>query len=191
MSRKLKWRHDLHLIFQRAKNSKTETWKRTDIEDLFNVSRPSAQTIMRAIGEIDNIGGVYTLPRAALLTYLERMIEADDPGAEHNQLIATSSPVPRPRRLRVSMPDDLRSVMVGDLPSGITIDQGRIEVVGSNTEEVLERLYILAQALQNDLDTAARIIDPPPIHAPELDEDLKALFADLRAREAERSSPVA
>jgi hypothetical protein len=191
MPRKLKWRHDLHLIFQRAKNSKTETWKRTDIEDLFNVSRPSAQTIMKAVGEIDNIGGVYTLPRAALIAYLERMIKADDPGAEHNQLIATSSPVPRPRRLQVSVPDDLRSVMVSDLPSGITIDQGRIEIVGRNTEEVLQSLYILAQALQNDLDTAAQLIDPPRIHAPELDEDLKALFADLRAREAEQSTPLA
>jgi hypothetical protein len=44
---------------------------------------------------------------------------------------------------------------------------------------------LLAQAVQNDLNTAAEILDPPPVVRTIQDDDLKELFADLRCREKE------
>jgi hypothetical protein len=50
--RPAKWSCDLHPIPERATHSKTETWSRKDIERMFDIGRATAQTLMKAIGEI-------------------------------------------------------------------------------------------------------------------------------------------
>ena len=78
MSRPVKWSRDLHPIRERAIHARTETWSRIDIERLFGVGRVTAQTLMRAIGEIQPVGGAHFVERTTLLNFLDAMIEAPD-----------------------------------------------------------------------------------------------------------------
>ncbi len=82
MPRPVKWSRDLHPIRDRAVRSKTETWSWQDIEHLFAVGRATAQTLMRAIGEVQSVGAGHFVGRTSLLTFLDEMILASLP-SEH------------------------------------------------------------------------------------------------------------
>ena len=77
MGRPVKWSRDLHSIRERANNSGTETWSRTDLQNLFDVSRASAQSLMKAIGEVQTVGASHFVERTSLLRFLDQMILAD------------------------------------------------------------------------------------------------------------------
>ena len=70
MARTLKWRDRAHELRDRVKNSVVETWSRRDIENLFELKRAAAQQLMKAIGEVQNIGGVHLVDRNSLLSRL-------------------------------------------------------------------------------------------------------------------------
>ncbi|RRA49254.1 hypothetical protein D1Y84_14215 [Acidipila sp. EB88] len=76
---------------------------------------------MRAIGEVQNIGGTYLVSRSALLRYLEAVDSADDLTAAHRERLLFAEPVPRPRSLKVDLPEDLHAVMLRDLPPEILV----------------------------------------------------------------------
>jgi hypothetical protein len=54
------------------------TWGRVDIEELFGVGRATAQTLMKAIGEVQPVGGAHFVERSSLLSFLDAMIAAPD-----------------------------------------------------------------------------------------------------------------
>ena len=76
MSRPVKWARDLHPIRERAVRSRTETWSRQDVEHLFGVGRATAQTLMKAVGEVQALAGAHFVERQPLLAFLEEMIAA-------------------------------------------------------------------------------------------------------------------
>jgi hypothetical protein len=191
MARKLKWRHDLHRITETVRRSKTETWTRIDLEDLFGVSRASAQSIMRAIGGIEPLGTLHTISRPSLLSYLEGLIQAEDIELAHRNRVQNFDPPPARKIISVSVPPELRSIMVSELPPEIYIGVGRVEVIGKNVEEIVERLVLLGLALQNDLPTAVDMLSPPKRSNNSVDADLRSLFDDLRAREAAHEAALA
>jgi hypothetical protein len=140
---------------------------------------------MRAIGDVYDIGGKHFVSRASLLTYIEAVIKADDPALAHRARLDVSHAKPRPRPIGQEIPKELRSVMVRDLPTDITLEPGRLEIRGPNAERIVEMLVLLAQALQNDLHTATQLLDPPRIQLEHVDLELRAMFAELRAKENE------
>ncbi|RZU29056.1 hypothetical protein [Edaphobacter modestus] len=183
MPRKIKWRHDIHTILSTVRNSKIETWTRANVEWAFCVSRGSAQTIVKAVGDVQDLGGKHVVSRSSLLAYLEAMINADDLHLAHKTRLDTYEPVPKVKGLQIKVPDDLRTIMVRDLPPEVTLEPGRIEILGANSEMLVERLLLLAMALQNDLETAAQRMDPPRRHSERIDDELRAMFQDLAERE--------
>ena len=76
MGRPVKWARDLHLLRERAAGSRTETWSRQDLEHLFAVGRATAQTLMKAIGEVESVAGAHFVERPALLASWIEMIAA-------------------------------------------------------------------------------------------------------------------
>lgn len=183
MARTLSWRQRIHEIHERVQNSVVETWSRRDIENVFELKRAAAQQLMKAIGEIQNVGGVHLVDRNTLLAFLEQIEQSADPEAARREKILLAEPVPRPRHLKNTLPEGLRSVMVRDLPPEIVLEHCRLEIIGRNAEEIFGCLLMLAQAIQNDMATAAEILDPAPTVRPVEDDDLRELFADLRRRE--------
>jgi hypothetical protein len=183
MARTVSWRYRIPEIRQRVQNSVVETWTRRDFETVFEIKRAAAQLLMKAVGEIHNVGGTYAIDRPALLAFLETLEKSEDLEAARREKLLLAEPVPRPQFLNNTLSEDLRSVMVRDLPPEITLEPGRLEITGANAEQIVERLWLLAAAMQNDLDTAAASLNPPPAPRRIEDEDLKALFANLRERE--------
>jgi hypothetical protein len=74
--------------------------------------------------------------------------------------------------------------MAADLPANIEFVPGRLSISGRGSEEIIEALYLLAQALQNDLRTIQGLLDPLPERPQVADNELRKLFADLEMREA-------
>ena len=182
MPRPVKWSRDLHPIRERAKRSRTETWSRKDIQILFDVGSSSAQNLMKAIGEVQAVGGTHFVERASLLAFLDEMVVANSvEAALRNRLLQAEAP-PAPQPLLVTLPPDLRNVMVRDLPDSIRLSAGRLEIHAPDTEAILEGLALLARALQNDLAGAQAVWDPAPsVNRTPEDAELYALLAGLRS----------
>ena len=184
MAQPVKWARDLHLLRERADRSRTETWSRQDIEHLFGVSRASAQTLMKAIGEVATVGGAHFVERHALLAFLDAMIKAPSVEAAMRERLAGAEPVPRPRILRVSLPPDLRHAMLPDLPANITLEPGRLEIRAETAEAMLESLVALAMVMQNDLGrfrAAIEVLVPSKIDH----EHIRGLIGRMRSKISE------
>lgn len=189
MARPVKWSRDLHLIRERAARSRTETWSRTDIEALFDIGRASAQSLMKAIGQVEVVGGAHFLERPALLRFLEEMIRAPSVDQALRRRFEEAPPPPKPKTLRVSLPQDLRRAMLPDLPANITLETGRLEVRANTAVAMLESLMTLAMVMQNDLDRFRNVIEPAPEITEVGNADLHRLFERLRAAEPGREDP--
>lgn len=182
MARTLSWLDRIYSIRERVRASSLETWTRSDLEDIFEIKRVSAQNLMKAIGEVTNFGGKYFVSRTSLLSYLDELHAADDVEGLHRERAALAEPVARPRRLKMAIQEDQRSIMVADLPDTIQLEPGRVEIRGKDAEEVLQGLLLLAQALQNDLDTAQMTLSPPQPRPEVGDDEMRTLFRDLQDR---------
>jgi hypothetical protein len=180
MARPVKWSRDLHLMRERAARARIETWSRTDIENLFVVSRASAQVLMKAIGEVQAVGSAHFVERSALLAFLDAMLAAPSVEVAMRLRLAEAKPVPQPKALRVSLPPDLRHARLPDLPASISLAPGRIEITSPTAEGMLESLLALAMVMQNDLDRFREVIEPPVVPT-ETDQELRALLGRFRA----------
>ena len=180
MARPIKWAHDLYALRERASRSRTETWSRGDIEHLFGIGRASAQTLLKAIGGVEVVGGTHFVDRTSLLSFLEEMIAAPSVEAGMQARMLEADAPPKPKPLRVSLPQDLRSVMLRDLPDHIRISPGKLEISAPTAVAMLESLALLAQAMQNDLDQIANALEPPD--RPQVGNDeIAGLLSRLRA----------
>jgi hypothetical protein len=184
MPKPVSWSYRAHEVRERVRHSKTQTWTRRDIEDLFEVKRASAQTLMKAIGGIQNVGGTHLVDREVLLEFLDQTIAADDVSGAVRSRREEAAPPPQPKRMKFSLPGELKSVMAANLPENIELVPGRLSISGRGSEEIIEALYLLAQALQNDLGTIQGLLDPLPERPQVADNELRKLFADLEMREA-------
>ena len=180
MARPVKWSRDLHPIRERARNARTETWGRKDIEDLFGVGRATAQMLMKAIGEIQPVGGAHFVERPSLLSFLDAIIAAPSVEEGLRTRRIEAEPPPRPKPLRVSLPVDLRSAMLPDLPPNVRLAPGRLEIEAPTAVAMLESLMTLALVMQNDLDRFQTAIEPPPARPDIQDDELRQLFGRLR-----------
>lgn len=162
MGRPVKWSRNLHYIRERAAHARTETWGRIDIEELFGVGRATAQTLMKAIGEVQPVGGAHFVERSFLLSFLDTMIDAPDFDQALRSRVREADTPPSPKPLRVALPSDLRSILLRDLPDNISLSPGRLEITGDSAVAIIESLALLAQAMQNDLAQVQAIWEPPP-----------------------------
>jgi hypothetical protein len=74
--------------------------------------------------------------------------------------------------------------MAKDLPSNIEVSAGSLRIRGADAMEIVRSLHLVAQALQNDLDTMQSLLDPP-VPQPQVDDsEIRSMFERLRADEA-------
>lgn len=181
MPRPVKWSRDVHAIRERATRSQTETWSRQDIEHLFRISRPSAQSLMKAVGDVQTVGGTHFVERAALLGFLDEMITSDSIEEALRTRMLKAEPPPRPKPLRVTLPAELRCAMLPDLPGNITIEPGRLEIRAATAVSMLESLVTLAAIMGNDLDRFQQAVE---VRNPVQHEELQSMLAGMRDRAA-------
>jgi hypothetical protein len=79
VGRPVKWSGELHLMIrERTAQARTETWGRVDMEELFGVGRVTSQTLIKAIEEVQPVGGAYFVERSSRLSFLDALIESPD-----------------------------------------------------------------------------------------------------------------
>ena len=70
---------------------------------------------------------------------------------ERRERLASELQKARPTGVRFKVPAGSMSAKLANLPDGVSVERGRIEVRFDGAEDALVRLYTLAQALGNDL----------------------------------------
>ena len=125
---------------------------RRDIERLFGVGKVRAAALMKTFGA-ELVGNQRTLPRTRLLQQLKkhRGRAAFRIEEERRARLAAELRKARLTGYRFKVPVEVMSAKLANLPEGVSVERGRIEVRFEGAEDALARLYALAQALGNDL----------------------------------------
>ncbi len=137
---------------------------------------------MKAIGNIQPIGATHFIDRTSLLDFLDAMIAAPNIEEGLRDRLAEAEPAPARKRMKVSLPQDLRHAMLPDLPSNIALSAGLLEIRSPTAVGMLESLIALATIMQNDLDRFEALIEPnrtPPVK----DDDLRRWIESMRNAE--------
>ena len=124
---------------------------RRDVERLFGVSKARAATLMQTFGA-ELVGNQRTLPRTKLLQQLKkhRGRAAFRGEEERRSRLVAELQQARLTGVRFKVPAETMSAKLANLPAGVSVARGRIEVRFDGAENALERLFALAQALGND-----------------------------------------
>jgi hypothetical protein len=189
MAKTISWSDRAYNIRERVSLSTTQTWRRRDIERLFEVKRASAQNLMKLIGNVQTIGSTHFLDRSSLLAFLDEAVAADrvSETVARRQLLTEPPPsTTGAKGIKFSIPQDLRSVMAKDLPANIQLAPGSLLIQGNDAIDIVRSLYLVAQALQNDLHTMQALLDPPPPTPKVESDEIRSMFERLRAEEAAR-----
>ena len=124
---------------------------RRDIERLFGVGKVRAAALMKTFGA-ELVGNQRTLPRTKLLQQLKkhRGRAAFRGEEERRARLVAELLQARLTGVRFKVPAETMSAQLANLPEGVSVARGRIEVRFDGAENALERLFALAQALGND-----------------------------------------
>ena len=124
---------------------------RRDLERLFGVSRARAAQLMRTFGA-ELTGYALVLRRTDLLRQLRKYRKRSAFRGEEQRRarVVAELRTARLTGIRVAVPVESLEARLGELPEGVTVEAGRIEVRFAGAKEAVVRLYALAQALTND-----------------------------------------
>src|ERR1700692_444005 len=114
MAKTISWSDRAYSIRERVQRSTIQTWRRRDIELLFELKRASAQNLMKLIGNVQTIGSTHFLDRSSLLQFLDEAVAAERVAEAVARRQLVTEPPPSRRAIKFSLPADLRSVMAKD-----------------------------------------------------------------------------
>ena len=149
MPAKPRWLLSIPDAISQLENLDRTLLTRRDIERLFGVSKARAATLMQTFGA-EMTGNQRTLPRTRLLQQLKKHRGRAAFRVEEERL-ATELQKARLTGVRFKVAAETMSAKLSNLPDGVSVERGRIEVRFGGAEDALARLYALAQALGNDL----------------------------------------
>ena len=152
MPAKPRWLLAIPDAISQLENLDRQLLTRRDIERLFGVGKVRAAALMTTFGA-ELVGNQKTLPRTKLLQQLKKhrgraAFRVEE--ARRARLVAELQQA-RLTGVRFKVPAETMSAKLANLPDGVSVERGRIEVRFEGAEDALARLYTLAQALGNDL----------------------------------------
>lgn len=80
MDRPVKWSRELHSNFGARRTRSYRNLGPRGLDELFGVSRATPQTLMKANGEVQPVGGTHFSERSARPRFLDAMVDAPDLG---------------------------------------------------------------------------------------------------------------
>ena len=133
---------------------------RRDIERLFGVGKVRAAALMTTFGA-ELVGNQKTLPRTKLLQQLKkhRGRAAFRVEEERRERLFTELRQARLTGIRFKVPAESLSSKLANLPDGVSVERGRIEVRFDGAKDAVERLYAMAHALVNDYERFEALVD--------------------------------
>lgn len=157
MPRRCEWLTRLPEIRAELEQIAVPVVDRTVFEALFRVRRRRAIQLLHYFGGFQS-GKTFLIDRAALLGELAKLEASGDVQREYRRkerLVAKLEQVreqARASRVAVRTTPEIYSTRLNSLPEGVRLGHGELTIRYSSSQELLERLFALAQALANDLD---------------------------------------
>jgi hypothetical protein len=141
---------------------------RLTLERVLRVRRRRAQQILQPCVQ-QQVGANGVADRDELIAHLRRLASGEVTSYERRRrerLAATLQNLhhswTQQTRAIVEAPTAVINQKLANLPSGVTLEQGRLTVQFTTAVEALEKLLALAMAVGNDLDGFARIVEGNP-----------------------------
>jgi hypothetical protein len=132
---------------------------RSGIEKLLGVRQRQAIVLMHRWGA-SRIGRDLVLRRETLVAVLRSLLRGESYEIEQGRQEKLVAELRRSRAAPLRFAAGPAKVAVANLPAGVTLTPGRIEVEFSTPKEAVERLYALALALVNDFGAFEKVADP-------------------------------
>jgi len=155
MPAKSQWLVQLPAIIEHLKEIETPVVDRSCIEQLFHVARRRAIQLMHEFGGYQ-AGRTFLIDRLALIRQLRLAVEGGEFFHESRrrhkvgatlQALASAA---KASRVVVPVSSSIYDTTLASLPLGVSLDAGRLTVEFANPEELVGKLFALAQALVNE-----------------------------------------
>ena len=157
MPAKSRWLLKIPDIIERLSKMDAPVVDRAVCECLFEIGRRRAIDLMQRFGGY-RAGNTILIDRVSFMQQLQRMLDHPEVEQErqrkrrlHEQLVE-SEKYRRAAAVRIPVDPGVVNLTPAELPAGICFEPGCLTVVYGNVEELLSRLYGLAQAAANDFD---------------------------------------
>jgi hypothetical protein len=144
-------------ILERARRLDAPVLDRPTVESLFGLKRRRAIELMHAFSGY-RASGALLIDRAALIGALERILRGDEFRYERRRAEKLAGQLDRMRRAsaaaRVTIPvgPGAGNRRLSELPEGVRLDDSRLTIDFSGPQDLLRKLFELAQALANDVE---------------------------------------
>ena len=143
---------------------------RAIIERLFGLRRRQAIELLHRFGGFES-GRTFLVDRHVLIENLRRLAAGEEFERESRRKERLDGAIDQLRRhqaaarVSIPVPPDVFSRKLKDLSAGVALEPGHLHVVFSGAEELLGKLYELAQVASNDFDrfrAAAESVEQRP-----------------------------
>jgi hypothetical protein len=164
-SRRL-WLHRVGQIRQEVADLDVPVVDRILVERLFHVRRRRAIQLMHTFGGYQ-VGLALLIERDALLRQLEALEAGAEFAVEHGRkqrLLDSLEKVRKHRAaaaVRISVSVDASERSVAHLPAGIVLQADSLQVSFRSAEDLLGKLYELAQTVGDDFEGFKTLVDRP------------------------------
>ncbi len=166
MPRKSEWTHRLSAALEELRDSSSPTVDRAGLEQLLQVSPRQALRIMHRLSP-HVAGHCLVIRREELIERLESIGAAAATQAEHRRQAHLADTLRYTRTaqtaLQVEIPVAARQQahLWDALPEGIRLSPGRLEIAFESGEDLLGKLFTLAQTVAGDLDRFYAAVGQP------------------------------
>ena len=130
---------------------------RAVIQSVFGLGRRQAIELMHRFGGYQ-AGRTFLIERTRLIAELDKIAaggEYQQEEARHEKLTAAVAKFQRTRRaqeVRIDVSPEVFDTRMSMLPNAVHLEPGKLEVEFSSCEDLLTKLFTLAQAAVNDFD---------------------------------------
>ena len=148
MPRPLTWLPRLHEIRREINKSVRSHYERKDLEPIFHLQHRAAHQLMQLL-PCTKIGRSLIIERQALINFLDRIHEADDPASVLHSFRAAKE-APKRRTLRNLVQKDNTPAALETLPTSLELRPGEVNIRFVRMEDLAASLLALAQVLDSE-----------------------------------------
>ena len=164
MPRKPQWFQQLPQIVEELSALNLPVIDRAILERLFGLSRRGTINLMARFGGYQ-LGKTYLIDRQELIRLLTEIQESEDYRFEQRRrqkLVAVLEKIRKhaaAAKLSIPIHSDVYSRRLADLPEGVSLAPGQLTIIFDSAEDVLGKLFELAQAISNDFEQFRKAVE--------------------------------
>jgi hypothetical protein len=168
MRRQSEWLLRLPEILATLTSTNSHVLDRTAFELLFRVRRRRAIQLMGVFGGFQS-GRTFLVDRQELVARITSLLDGEEFTYEKGRRERVSEELERVRthlkgvaRFRSRLPCCVNASTLSNLPSGVELRAGELVVRFESSEELLQKLFTLAQALASDYEKLQELMNVTP-----------------------------